>query len=85
MQEAAPENYAVKQSIVAALDEHGPADAIFASSTSGLLITEIAKFSKYPERCIGAHPYNPPHLIPWSNSTGVSVPATDFCRGLKIL
>ena len=64
VQESGPENYEVKQSLVAALDEHGPADAIFASSTSGLLITEIAKFSKHPERCIGAHPYNPPHLIP---------------------
>lgn len=64
VQESAPENYAVKQTIVAALDEHGRPDAIFASSTSGLLITEIAKLSKYPERCIGAHPYNPPLLIP---------------------
>lgn len=63
-QESVPENYDVKQSLVAALDQYGSPDAVFASSTSGLLITEIAKFSKYPERCIGAHPYNPPHLIP---------------------
>lgn len=64
IQEAAPENYAAKQPLVAALDQYGSPDAIFASSTSGLLITEIAKFSRHPERCIGAHPYNPPHLIP---------------------
>jgi 3-hydroxyacyl-CoA dehydrogenase len=64
VQEAAPENYAAKQTLVAALDQHGSPEALFASSTSGLLITEIAKFSKHPERCIGAHPYNPPHLIP---------------------
>ncbi len=64
VQESAPENYAAKQALVAALDEHGSPEALFASSTSGLLITEIAKFSKHPERCIGAHPYNPPHLIP---------------------
>lgn len=64
VQEAAPENYAAKQVLVAALDRYGSPDTIFASSTSGLLITEIAKSSKYPERCIGAHPYNPPHLIP---------------------
>ncbi|HRT62468.1 MAG TPA: 3-hydroxyacyl-CoA dehydrogenase family protein [Syntrophales bacterium] len=64
VQEAGPENYAAKQALVAALDRYGSPDTVFASSTSGLLITEIAKSSKYPERCIGAHPYNPPHLIP---------------------
>ncbi len=64
VQECAPEKYELKQTLLAALDQHGSKDAIFASSTSGLLITEIAKNSQYPERCIGAHPYNPPHLIP---------------------
>jgi 3-hydroxyacyl-CoA dehydrogenase len=64
VQECAPEKYEPKQALLAALDEHGSKEAIFASSTSGLMITEIAKNSKYPERCIGAHPYNPPHLIP---------------------
>jgi carnitine 3-dehydrogenase len=64
IQECAPEKYEVKQALLAEVDKHAPADAIFASSTSGLLITEIAKFSKYPGRCLGAHPYNPPHLIP---------------------
>lgn len=34
------------------------------SSTSGLLISEIAKNAKHPERFVGGHPYNPPHLIP---------------------
>jgi 3-hydroxyacyl-CoA dehydrogenase len=64
VQECVPEKYEPKQAIVAALDEFGSKEAIFASSTSGLMITEIAKNSKFPERCIGAHPYNPPHLIP---------------------
>ena len=64
VQESAPENYEVKMSLVAGLDEHGAPETLFASSTSGLLITEIAKNSRHPERCIGAHPYNPPHLIP---------------------
>ncbi len=64
VQECAPEKYEPKQALLAALDQYGSKDAIFASSTSGLLITEIAKNSQNPERCIGAHPYNPPHLIP---------------------
>ncbi len=64
VQECAPEKYEPKQALVASLDQYGSNEAIFASSTSGLLITEIAKNSQHPERCIGAHPYNPPHLIP---------------------
>jgi 3-hydroxyacyl-CoA dehydrogenase len=64
IQECALEKYEVKQALLAEVDKHAPADAIFASSTSGLLITEITRFSKYPGRCLGAHSYNPPHLIP---------------------
>ncbi|MCX5828334.1 MAG: 3-hydroxyacyl-CoA dehydrogenase NAD-binding domain-containing protein [Deltaproteobacteria bacterium] len=64
IQEAAPEKYDVKQALLAEVDRYAPAEAVFASSTSGLLITEIAKDSAHPERCLGAHPYNPPHLIP---------------------
>jgi 3-hydroxyacyl-CoA dehydrogenase len=64
VQENVPENYEAKHAIVEEFEKYAPADAIFASSTSGLLITEIAKHAKHPERFIGAHPYNPPHLIP---------------------
>lgn len=63
IQESAFENYGVKQAILKVVDGYAP-EAIFASSTSGLLMTEIQKFSRYPERCITTHPYNPPHLIP---------------------
>jgi 3-hydroxyacyl-CoA dehydrogenase len=64
IQENVVENYEAKHAIVAETEKYAPPDAIFASSTSGLLITEIAKHAKNPERFIGAHPYNPPHLIP---------------------
>ncbi len=64
MQESVAENYDIKHQVIEAIEKYAPADAIYASSTSGLLITEIAKHAKHPERFIGAHPYNPPHLIP---------------------
>jgi len=64
IQECAGENYKIKQDIIGQIDQYAQTDVIYASSTSGLLVSEIAKFSKHPERCIGAHPYNPPHLIP---------------------
>ena len=64
IQESGPENYDIKHSIVEEIEKYALNDAIIASSTSGLLITEIAKYAKYPERFVGGHPYNPPHLIP---------------------
>ncbi len=62
--ESGPENYDIKRQIVREAEEFCGAETIFASSTSGLLISEIARDAKHPERFIGAHPYNPPHLIP---------------------
>ena len=64
IQESGPEHYEVKWSMVNDMEKYAPSDAIIASSTSGLLITEIAKNAKNPERFVGGHPYNPPHLIP---------------------
>lgn len=64
IQESGPEHYEVKWQMVSDMEQFAPKDAIIASSTSGLLITEIAKNAKYPERFVGGHPYNPPHLIP---------------------
>lgn len=64
IQESGPERYEIKESILAEIEKYTNPDTIIASSTSGLLVTEIAKNAKYPERCIGGHPYNPPHLIP---------------------
>lgn len=64
IQENGPESYEIKQVIIENIEKYCKPTAIIASSTSGLLITEIAKFAKFPQRIIGAHPYNPPHLIP---------------------
>ena len=41
-----------------------PAEALLATNTSGLKITEIAKACKHPERFMGQHWLNPPHLLP---------------------
>ncbi|MHA2283605.1 MAG: 3-hydroxyacyl-CoA dehydrogenase family protein, partial [Promethearchaeota archaeon] len=64
IQESIIENLEIKQKLLEEIDKFANPDAIFASSTSHLLITDITKFSQYSHRCIGAHPYNPPHLIP---------------------
>jgi len=64
IQESVFENYETKWAVVREVDQFAPPDTIFASSTSGLLISEIQKNSSRPDRYITAHPFNPPHLIP---------------------
>jgi 3-hydroxyacyl-CoA dehydrogenase len=64
IQESGPERIEIKRKILWEVDRYAKPDALYASSTSGLLISEIVKESPYPGRCVGAHPYNPPHLIP---------------------
>ena len=39
-------------------------EALIASSTSGLVVTDIAATTKYPERIVAGHPFNPVHLMP---------------------
>jgi 3-hydroxyacyl-CoA dehydrogenase len=62
--EAVPEKLELKQQVFADFEQHVPDDAILASNTSGIPITKIAENLEHPERVIGTHWSNPPHLIP---------------------
>jgi carnitine 3-dehydrogenase len=64
IQENVSENLQTKQALLAVVEDLTPPVALFASSTSGLRITDIATHARHPGRCLGAHPYNPPHLMP---------------------
>ena len=64
VEECIPENYDVKKEFVKVFEKYAKPDCVLCSATSGLLITKIAEDAKHPERIFGAHPYNPPHLIP---------------------
>jgi carnitine 3-dehydrogenase len=64
VQENAPERLPIKRELYARIDSVLPPDAILASSTSGLIMSEIqAGFHSAPRFAVG-HPFNPPHLIP---------------------
>ena len=62
--ESIREDLEMKQKLLAEIDKFANPEAIFASSSSKLLISDIVKHSKYSKRCISGHPYTPPHLIP---------------------
>jgi 3-hydroxypropionate dehydrogenase (NADP+) len=65
VQESVYESYEVKKPLYSKMDELAPEDVILASSTSGLLMTEIQKtMNSHPKRSVVAHPWNPAHLVP---------------------
>jgi L-gulonate 3-dehydrogenase len=63
-QESGPERLEIKQALYREMDEAAPKDTILASSTSAIDISLIAGGLKGEERCIMAHPCNPPHIVP---------------------
>jgi enoyl-CoA hydratase/3-hydroxyacyl-CoA dehydrogenase len=58
--EAAPEQMSIKKEVFGDLAEFAPDDAILASNTSSLSITEIASATDDPSRVVGMHYFNPP-------------------------
>jgi 3-hydroxyacyl-CoA dehydrogenase / enoyl-CoA hydratase / 3-hydroxybutyryl-CoA epimerase len=61
--EAVPEDKQVKAEVFAEIEMHCRPEAILASSTSSLSITEIASHLQHRERVIGLHFFNPAHTM----------------------
>ena len=80
IQESAPERLLVKQALYRELAGLAKPDAVIASSTSGLPASSFTADISGRERCVVAHPINPPHLIPlveiipapWTNPSVVA-------------
>ena len=62
--EAVSEDFALKKRIFEALDGLAPAQAILATNTSSISITEIAAVTKRPAQIIGMHFMNPVPVMP---------------------
>jgi enoyl-CoA hydratase/3-hydroxyacyl-CoA dehydrogenase len=61
--EAVPEILALKQKVFGEASELCPEDCVFATNTSSLSISEIAKGARRPERVVGTHFFNPPGTL----------------------
>ncbi|PSJ24909.1 hydroxylacyl-CoA dehydrogenase [Streptosporangium nondiastaticum] len=66
VQENGPENLEFKQQLFARIGRHAPADAVLATSSSGIVASRIAAGlpDEVASRLLVAHPFNPPHLVP---------------------
>ncbi len=87
--EAASENLGIKQELFGALEKTCKPDALFASNTSSLSITELATFTKRPDRFLGLHFFNPVPLMKLvevvrtlSTSDETYRAASEWCRAI---
>ena len=81
VQENGPERIDFKRNLYRQLDELLPPEAIIASSSSGLTMSEIQLgCPAHPECCVIGHPFNPPHLIPLVEIVGGARTSDDTIR-----
>src|ERR1700723_2032833 len=64
VQENGPERLDIKRDLFRRLDEAAPPDALLATSTSTIPMSEVQHpCTRPPEPVVLGHPFNPPHLI----------------------
>ena len=68
--EAVPERLDMKQSVYKEIEASASNETIIASSTSGILPTELQAGLAHPERLLVAHPFNPVYLLPLAEMVG---------------
>jgi len=61
--EAVTENPELKKKVLAEADMHAKPEAIIASNTSSISISELASATRRPEKFAGMHFFNPPQLM----------------------
>ncbi|KLU21150.1 3-hydroxyacyl-CoA dehydrogenase [Caballeronia mineralivorans PML1(12)] len=64
VQENGPERADLKLALFARMDAALDQNVVIASSSSGLLMSDVQAACRHPERVVLGHPFNPPHLIP---------------------
>jgi 3-hydroxybutyryl-CoA dehydrogenase len=87
--EAAFEDLGVKHELFRALERAIDAEAILATNTSALSVTEIASVLERPERAVGMHFFNPAPLMPLveivrAERTADDVFETAFALGARL-
>ncbi len=84
IQENVPEDLVVKKAVHQQIEAASNPEVIIASSSSGLLPTDIQSVYKHPERMIVAHPFNPVYLLPLVELVPGSATSEATTQRLKI-
>jgi carnitine 3-dehydrogenase len=77
IQENIPEQLDLKQRVLADVSRCAPPDVIIASSTSGLMPSDLQREMHAPERFLVAHPFNPVYLLPLVELVGGGATSTE--------
>ncbi len=83
--EAVPEKMGIKKEVYTEVEAYAPEDAIFATNTSSLSITELSEVTDRPEQFCGMHFFNPPvrmHLVDVINGAHTSDETLDAIEQL---
>jgi 3-hydroxybutyryl-CoA dehydrogenase len=83
--EAVPEEPELKRRVHAAIEAAAAPDAIIATNTSAIPITEMARSLRHPERFLGNHWFNPAPLVPCVEvipHAGTAPAVTDAARAV---
>ncbi|BEH18067.1 3-hydroxyacyl-CoA dehydrogenase [Burkholderia pseudomallei] len=84
VQENGPERLDFKRELYRRIDARLPAHVLVASSSSGLKMSDIqTACDAHPQRCLVAHPFNPPHLIPLVELVGGAATSADAIARAK--
>jgi len=83
--EAVPETLDAKRDALAFVSAHARADAIVASTTSTIMVEELAAMMTGPERFLNAHWLNPAFLIPLVEVSPGKATAPDVVDRVKAL
>ena len=64
VQESGPERSGLKRDLLAEISAAAPRTSLIATSSSGILVSDIQGAAVCPERVVVGHPFNPSHLMP---------------------
>ena len=81
--ESVPERLDIKQSVYAEIEQSASADAIIASSTSGIMPSDLQANMSNPDRLLVAHPFNPVYLLPLVELVGGKTTSMDTINRAK--
>jgi carnitine 3-dehydrogenase len=77
VQESAPERVDLKQTLLNAASRAAGPDVVIATSTSGLLPSQLQEGMHHPERLVVGHPFNPVYLLPLVEIVGGKLTSTE--------
>jgi len=85
VQECAPEALALKRNVFCSLDAAADPQAILASSSSAIRMSEIAPELPGRKRCLVVHPGNPPYLLRVAEIVPASFTSNETVTGCRRL